>query len=90
MWGVLGEVLVRDANRAADVCEYLTDSALLLEGRALQAEVIKFPEPFTGLVEIDRLTAMNAISHGGIVTGKQLGGLLYYIADILENVDNWQ
>lgn len=72
-------------NDAGDSYEALTKAALLLEGRNLRDRTITFPDGPASL-----LGASSAVAHGGTVTGDALGALLYYVADIMENIKNWK
>lgn len=73
------------SNDVGDSYEALTKSALLLEGRNLRHRTITFPDGPTSV-----LAAVNKIAHGGTLIGEQLGELLYYIADVMENTKSWE
>lgn len=68
-----------------DSYEMLTKAALLLESRSLRYQTITFPDGTTSV-----LAAVNKIAHGGTLIGEELGALLYYIADIMENTNSWK
>lgn len=77
--------MTKDFNKVAgEAYEALTKAALLLEGRSLQSRIVKFPE------DCNLLGALNKVAYGGPLRGEDLGRLIYYIADIMENADNWQ